>query len=239
MSRLQLVSSSNYSTCKLEIFFRWCYSRSNYTETLHRKVENNTGIHGYTSTIGTCSLVISVLFPVQPLYYVPYKTLILRLEAPGTRLVQQAQHVERTTTKKPFNRLLQNLGNERRYIFKDPHQDSGWCNFSCAKYSGNVLPKCIARTFYGDAMLVSLWEAPTWLTETTRNICYQFCNESVNLSLEELTQSKDCPQNKLLFLTYMKNSSLGRHLNAVRNSSVLYHKRGPARGWVLCRPSEF
>ena len=80
-------------------------------------------------------------------------------------------------------------------------------------------------------MLVSLWEAPTWLTETTRNICYQFCNESVNLSLEELTQSKDCPQNKLLFLTYMTNSSLGRHMNAVRNSSVLYHKRGPARGW--------
>ena len=50
-----------------------------------------------------------------------------------------------------------------------------------------------------DAMLVSLWEAPTWLPETTRNICYQFCNESVNLSLEELIQSKDCPQNKLLF----------------------------------------
>ena len=45
------------------------------------------------------------------------------------------------------------------------------------------------------------------------------------------TQSKDCPQNKLLFLTYMTNSSLGRHMNAVRNSSVLYHKRGPARGW--------
>ena len=77
-------------------------------------------------------------------------------------------------------------------------------------------------------MLVSLWEVPTWLPETTRNICYQFCNESVNLSLEELTQSKDCPQNKLLFLTYMTDSSLGRHMNAVRNSSVLYHKRGPA-----------
>ena len=85
-------------------------------------------------------------------------------------------------------------------------------------------------------MLVSLWEAPTWLTETTRNICYQFCNESVNLSLEELTQSKDCPQNKLLFLTYMTNSSLGRHMNAVRNSSVLYHKRGPARGWGPMSP---
>ena len=48
------------------------------------------------------------------------------------------------------------MENKRRYIFKDPHQDSGWCNFSYAKYSGNVLPKCIARTFYGDAMLVSL-----------------------------------------------------------------------------------
>ena len=85
-------------------------------------------------------------------------------------------------------------------------------------------------------MLVSLWEAPTWLPETTRSICYQFCNESVNLSLEELTQSKDCPQNKLLFLTYMTNSSLGRHMNAVRNSSVLYHKRGPARGWGPMSP---
>ena len=52
----------------------------------------------------------------------------------------------------------------------------------------------------------------------------------MNLSLEELTQSKDCPQNKLLFLTYMTNSSLRRHMNAVRNSSVLYHKRGPAGG---------
>ena len=83
-------------------------------------------------------------------------------------------------------------------------------------------------------MLVSLWEAPTWLPETTRSICYQFCNESVNLSLEELTQSKDCPQNKLLFLTYMTNSSL--HMNAVRNSSVLYHKRGPARGWGPMSP---
>ena len=41
------------------------------------------------------------------------------------------------------------MENKRRYIFKDPHQDSGWCNFSYAKYSGNVLPKCIARTFYG------------------------------------------------------------------------------------------
>ena len=49
------------------------------------------------------------------------------------------------------------------------------------------------------------------------------------LSLEELTQSKDCPQNKLLFLTYMTNSSL-------RNSSVLYHKRGPARGWGVGGP---
>ena len=43
------------------------------------------------STIGTCSLVISVLFPVQPLYYVPYKTLILPLEPPESRLVQQTR----------------------------------------------------------------------------------------------------------------------------------------------------
>lgn len=242
----------------------WFSSDDVKVDQITPKLHKKTAERQRTTPVFTGIQVLLVLGVLLFQFYFQYNLFILRLEPPGTRLAQQAptygslqrQLLVFTVTlskeqqqRKTCNRLLQNLGNKRRCIFKDPHQDSGWCNFSCAKYSENVLPKCIARTFYGDAMLVSLWEAPTWLPETTRNISYQFCNESVNLYLEELTQSKDCPQNKLLFLTYMTNSSLGRHMNAVRNSSVLYHKRGPVRGLrgvggggggvVLCRPSEF
>ena len=51
---------------------------------------------------------------------------------------------------------VQNLGNERRYIYKDPRQDSGQRNISytrCPK-------KCFTQTYrdlYGDAMLVLTW----------------------------------------------------------------------------------
>ena len=53
---------------------------------------------------------------------------------------------------------VQNLGNERRYIYKDPRQDSGQRNISYTRY----LKKCFTQTYrdwYGDAMLV-----PTWIT---------------------------------------------------------------------------
>ena len=54
----------------------------------------------------------------------------------------------------------QNLGNERRYIYKDPCQDSGQNsgqrNISYTRY----LQKCFTQTYrdlYGDAMLVLTW----------------------------------------------------------------------------------
>ena len=49
---------------------------------------------------------------------------------------------------------VQNLGNERRYIYKDPRQDSGQRNIT--RYP----KKCFTQTyrdFYGDAMLVLTW----------------------------------------------------------------------------------
>ena len=51
---------------------------------------------------------------------------------------------------------VQNVGNERRYICKDPRQDSGQRNISYTRY----LKKCftqIYRDLYGDAMLVLTW----------------------------------------------------------------------------------
>ena len=53
---------------------------------------------------------------------------------------------------------VQNLGNERRYAYKDPRQDSGQRNISYARYP----KKCFTQTYrdlYGDAMLV-----PTWMS---------------------------------------------------------------------------
>ena len=51
---------------------------------------------------------------------------------------------------------VQNLGNERRYICKNPHQDSGQRNISYTRY----LKKCFTQTYrdlYGDTMLVLTW----------------------------------------------------------------------------------
>ena len=49
---------------------------------------------------------------------------------------------------------VQNLGDERRYIYKDPRQDSGQRNISYTRYP----KKCFTQTYiglYGDAMLGS------------------------------------------------------------------------------------
>ena len=57
------------------------------------------------------------------------------------------------------NRLIdkvQNLGNERRYVYKDPRQDSGQRNISYTRYP----KKCFTHTYrdlYEDAMLVLTW----------------------------------------------------------------------------------
>ena len=51
---------------------------------------------------------------------------------------------------------VQNLGNERRYMYKDPRQDSGQRNISYTRYP----KKCFTQTYrdlYGDAMLVLTW----------------------------------------------------------------------------------
>ena len=51
---------------------------------------------------------------------------------------------------------VQNLGNERRYIYKDPRQDSGQRNISYTRYP----KKCFTQTYrdlYGGAMLVLTW----------------------------------------------------------------------------------
>ena len=51
---------------------------------------------------------------------------------------------------------VQKLGNERRYIFKDPHQDSGQRNISYTRYPKKCFTQ-IYRDLYGDAMLVLTW----------------------------------------------------------------------------------
>ena len=51
---------------------------------------------------------------------------------------------------------VQNLGNERRYIYKDPRQDSGQRNISYTRYPKKCFTQ-IYRDLYGDAMLVLTW----------------------------------------------------------------------------------
>ena len=51
---------------------------------------------------------------------------------------------------------VQNLGNERRYIYKDPRQDSGQKNISYTRYPKKCFTQ-IYRELYGDAMLLLTW----------------------------------------------------------------------------------
>ena len=51
---------------------------------------------------------------------------------------------------------VQNLGNERRYIYKDPRQDSGQRNISYTRHPKKCFTQ-IYRDLYGDAMLVLTW----------------------------------------------------------------------------------
>ena len=50
---------------------------------------------------------------------------------------------------------VQNLGNERRYIYKDPRQDSGQRNISYTRYPKKCFTQ-IYRDLCGDAMLVRM-----------------------------------------------------------------------------------
>ena len=57
------------------------------------------------------------------------------------------------------NRLIdkvQNRGNERSYMYKDPCQDSGQRNISYTRYPKKCFTQ-IYRDLYGDAMLVLTW----------------------------------------------------------------------------------
>ena len=51
---------------------------------------------------------------------------------------------------------VQNLGNERRYIYKDSRQDSGQRNISYTRYPKKCFTQ-IYRDLYGDTMLVLTW----------------------------------------------------------------------------------
>ena len=65
---------------------------------------------------------------------------------------------------------VRKLGNERRYIYKDPRQDSDQRNISYTRYP----KKCFTQTYrdlYGTPCWSSPGWAPTWRTETKRNIC--------------------------------------------------------------------
>ena len=51
---------------------------------------------------------------------------------------------------------VQNLGNKRRYIYKDPRQNSGQRNISYTRYPKKCFTQ-IYRDLYGDDMLVLTW----------------------------------------------------------------------------------
>ena len=84
---------------------------------------------------------------------------------------------------------VQNLGNERRYIYKDPRQDSGQRNISYTRYT----KKCFTQTYrhlYGDAMLVLIWMLQLGGQKPTETSVTEFCYKSVNLFFEKLINIK-------------------------------------------------
>ena len=66
---------------------------------------------------------------------------------------------------------VQNLGNERRWIDKDPRQNLGRRNNTYTRYPKKWFTQ-LYRDLYGEAMLVPIRMDTTWRTETSRNICY-------------------------------------------------------------------
>ena len=80
----------------------------------------------------TCILTVLLVFSVTP-----FK-------------IDQSKNQNRSIDK------VQNLGNERRYIYKDPRQDSGQRNISYTRYPKKCFTQ-IYRDLYGDAMLVPTW----------------------------------------------------------------------------------
>ena len=66
---------------------------------------------------------------------------------------------------------VQNLGNERRYISKDPRQDSGQRNISYTRYPKKCFTQ-IYRDLHGDVMLVLTWMSSN-MADGNQQICYR------------------------------------------------------------------
>ena len=84
---------------------------------------------------------------------------------------------------------VQNLGNERRFIYKDPRQDSGQRNISYTRYP----KKCFTQTYrdlYGDAMLVLTWMSSNMADGNQQKHLLPSFATNVNLFLEKLINIK-------------------------------------------------
>ena len=85
---------------------------------------------------------------------------------------------------------VQNLGNESRYIYQDPRQDSGQRNISYARYPN----KCFTQTYtdlYGDAILVLTWMSSNMADgNQQKHLLPSFAKKSVNLFFEKLINTK-------------------------------------------------
>ena len=79
---------------------------------------------------------------------------------------------------------VQNLGNETRYICKDPRQDSGQRSISYTRYPKKCFTQ-IYRDMYGDAMLVLTWMSSNMADGNNRNICYRVLLQKREFILRE------------------------------------------------------
>ena len=98
--------------------------------------------------------------------------------------IDQNKNQNRSTNKS------QNLGNERRYIYKDSRQDSGQRKISYTRYPN----KCFTQTYrdlYGDAMLVLTYMSGR--TETNRNIFIRILLQKRDIFFEKLINIKVIP----------------------------------------------
>ena len=64
---------------------------------------------------------------------------------------------------------VQNLENERRWVYKKLRQESGLCDISYARYSEKRFTQ-ICKALSKDAILVFLWGTQIWPPETNGNI---------------------------------------------------------------------
>ena len=94
----------------------------------------------------THKFIAIVIFPI---IYVPICIILLVFSVTPFK-IDQNKNQNRSIDK------VQNLGNERRYVYKDPRQDSGQRTISHTRYP----KKCFTQTYrdlYGDSMLVLTW----------------------------------------------------------------------------------